>query len=71
MNDNPAPLTADQVDDLLSAELDGELAAAAADLGLDLADARPRSTPRPASPNGARSSRRRVPRSPTFPSSTR
>jgi hypothetical protein len=42
MNDTPAPLTADQVDDLLSAELDGELAAAAHDLGLDLAEAQVR-----------------------------
>jgi hypothetical protein len=42
MNDNPAPLSAEQVDDLLSAELDGELAAAALDLGLDEAEAQAR-----------------------------
>jgi hypothetical protein len=42
MNDTPAPLTAEQVDDLLSAELDGELAAAAHDLGLDIAEAQAR-----------------------------
>jgi hypothetical protein len=36
MNENPpTPLTADQIDELLSAELDGELASAASDLGLD------------------------------------
>jgi len=34
MTDTPAPLTPDQVDELLSAELDGELDAAADDLGL-------------------------------------
>jgi hypothetical protein len=42
MNDTPAPMTAEQVDDLLSAELDGEFAAAATDLGLDEAEARAR-----------------------------
>jgi hypothetical protein len=36
MNENPpTPLTSEQVDELLSAELDGELASAAVDLGLD------------------------------------
>jgi hypothetical protein len=38
----PAPLSSEQVDDLLSAELDGEFDAAAADLGLDPAEARAR-----------------------------
>jgi hypothetical protein len=41
MNDT-TPLTADQIDELLSAELDGEFDAAARDLGLDPADARAR-----------------------------
>src|SRR5207244_5980554 len=41
MNDTP-PLTADQVDELLSADLDGEFDDAARDLGLDPADARAR-----------------------------
>jgi hypothetical protein len=41
MNDTP-PLTAEQVDELLSAELDGEFDAAARDLGFDPADARDR-----------------------------
>jgi hypothetical protein len=41
MNDTP-PFTAEQVDELLSAELDGEFDAAARDLGLDPADARDR-----------------------------
>ncbi len=41
MNDTP-PFTADQVDELLSAELDGEFDAAARDLGLDPAAARDR-----------------------------
>jgi len=40
MSPNPAPLTPDQVDELLSAELDGEFDAAAADLGLTVAEAR-------------------------------
>jgi hypothetical protein len=39
MND-PAPLTAEQIDELLSAELDGEFDAAAHDLGYAPADAR-------------------------------
>ncbi len=43
MTDTP-PLTADQVDELLSAELDGEFDAAARDLGFDPADARARLT---------------------------
>jgi hypothetical protein len=42
MNDIPAPLTAEQVDDLLSAELDGEFAAAATDLGLEVSEAHAR-----------------------------
>ena len=41
MNDTQ-PLTADQVDELLSADLDGEFDDAARDLGLDPADARAR-----------------------------
>ncbi|MGQ0825158.1 MAG: hypothetical protein ACT4OX_09075 [Actinomycetota bacterium] len=47
MNDSNEPLTPDVVDELLSAELDGELAAAAADLDLTVEDARRRlvSTP--------------------------
>jgi len=40
MNDVPLPLTDEHVDELLSAELDGEFDAAAADLGLDAARAR-------------------------------
>ena len=40
MNDTPAPLTSDQVDELLSAELDDDFDAAARDLGLEPDDAR-------------------------------
>jgi hypothetical protein len=39
---NDTPLTDDQVDELLSAEIDGEFDAAARDLGLDPSDARER-----------------------------
>jgi hypothetical protein len=47
MNDTPAPLEPDQLDELLSAELDGEFDAAARDLGLrgDEAVARLQATP--------------------------
>lgn len=47
MKDDHAPLEPDQLDELLSAELDGELAAAARDLGLSLDEvsARLRATP--------------------------
>jgi hypothetical protein len=47
MDDHTSPLQPDELDELLSAELDGELAAAALDLGLstDDASARLRSTP--------------------------
>jgi hypothetical protein len=47
MNDAPAPLPPDEVDELLSAELDGAFDAAAADLGLapDVARARLGATP--------------------------
>src|SRR5437763_2938802 len=47
MNDAPAPLPLDAVDDLLSAELDGDFDAAAANLGLaaDVARARLSATP--------------------------
>lgn len=40
MTSDPTPLPPDRADELLSAELDGELAAAAADLGLTLEGAR-------------------------------
>jgi hypothetical protein len=40
MNERPLPLTPEQVDELLSAELDGEFDAAAADIGFDSARAR-------------------------------
>ncbi len=49
MNDTP-PFSAEQVDELLSAELDGEFDAAARDLGLDPADARDRLAARGAGP---------------------
>jgi hypothetical protein len=42
MNDASAPLTADQIDELLSADLDGEFDAAALDLGLTVDEARRR-----------------------------
>jgi hypothetical protein len=47
MDDHTSPLQPDELDELLSAELDGELAAAALDLGLSIDDAaaRLRSTP--------------------------
>jgi hypothetical protein len=42
MTDLPLPLSPDQIDELLSADIDGEFDAAAVDLGLDPADARAR-----------------------------
>src|SRR5262245_19079562 len=42
MNDDTTPLDPEQLDELLSAELDGELAAAADDFGMAEAEARAR-----------------------------
>lgn len=52
MNEHPAPLEPEPLDELLSAELDGEFAAAARDLGLsvDEATARLRDAERRRSP---------------------
>ena len=67
MDDHTSPLQPDELDELLSADLDGELAAAALDLGLstDDAAARLRATPGMAERRAALAAARDLLREPT------